>query len=278
MSRKQWFVVGFACLFLIVLGFFGKRTSSSKVDMPIVDSNAVLTTEQIITSAKNELNENQLQVLTALENSVVRGNVQEQQINTYKQISRLWIDSFHRPDLANYYRGEAAKLEKSEKNLSFAALFFLEDLLIEQNPARQKWLAEEAQTLFEQGLELNPDNDSLKVGLGACYLFGGTSSTPMQGVSLIKGVADKNPDNLFARMMLGLGNIKNGQLDKAVEYFQYILSREPDNLEAAFNMAETFERKGDKVNAIKWYKTIRDKIEVPEAKKELDNRISSLEN
>ncbi len=278
MSKKQWIVAGFSCSLLILLGFFGKRTSSAPAESPIIDSNAVLTTEQIISGAKKELNETQLQILTALENSVVRGNVQEQQINTYKQISRLWIDSFHRPDIANYFRGEAAKLEKSEKNLSFAALFFLEDLLLEQNSARQKWLAGEAQTLFEKGLAINPENDSLKVGLGACYLFGGTSSTPMQGVSLIKGVADKNPDNLFARMMLGLGNIKNGQLDKALEYFQYILSREPDNLEAAFNLAETYERKGDKTNAIKWYKTIRDKIEVPEAKKELDNRISSLEN
>ncbi len=278
MSRKQWLVVGFACLILIGLGFFGKRTSPFVAALPIEDSNAALSTTQIISSAKKILNENQLQVLTALENSVVRGNVQEQQINAYKQIAKLWIDSFHRADLANYYRGEAAKLEKSEKNLSFAALFFLEDLLLEQNPARQKWLAGEAQTLFEKGLEINPDNDSLKVGLGACYLFGGTSSTPMQGVSLIKGVADKNPDNLFARMMLGLGNIKNGQLDKALEYFEYILTRDPDNLEAAFNLAETFEQKGDKGNAIKWYKTIREKIEVPEAKKELDNRISSLEN
>lgn len=277
MSKKQWIVAGSACTLLFLLGFLGKRTGPVEATAEQTAPNAAYTTAQLLTDAKKGLSAAQVQTLTALENSVVRGNVKEQQINAFIRLSSLWIDSFHRPDLANYYRGEAAKLENSEKKLSFAALFFLEDLLIQQDPSRQKWLAGEAKTLFEKGLEINPENDSLKVGLGACYLFGGISDAPMQGVTLLKEVADKNPDNLFARMMLGLGNIKNGQYDKAMEYFQYIISREPDNLEAVFNLAETCERKGDKTSAIKWYKVVRDKIEVPEAKKELDSRIHSLE-
>lgn len=277
MTKKQWVVIGLACTLLLTLGFLAERKGPAETTTEKPASNAAFTTEQLLTDARKSLNADQLQKVTALENSVVRGNVKEQQVNAFRQLSSLWIDSFHRPDLANYYRGEAAKLENSEKTLSFAALFFLEDLLLEQDPARQKWLAGEAKTLFEKGLEINPGNDSLKVGLGACYLFGGISDAPMQGVTLIKGVADKNPEDLFSRMMLGMGNIKNGQFDKAIEYFQYIINRDSNNLEAVFNLAETYERKGNKISAIKWYKTVRDKIEIPEAKKELDSRIHSLE-
>ena len=39
----------------------------------------------------------------------------------------------------------------------------------------QNWLATNAKDLFERALEVNPDNDSSKIGLGACYIFGNIS-------------------------------------------------------------------------------------------------------
>ncbi len=71
-----------------------------------------------------------------------------------------------------YYTGEAAKLENSEKSLTFAAQLFLQTLRGQDNPALNSWMATDAKELFEKALELNPDNDSSKVGLGASYIFG----------------------------------------------------------------------------------------------------------
>jgi hypothetical protein len=48
-------------------------------------------------------------------------------------------------------------------------------------------------------------------------------------------------------------------------------------MEAALNLAETFDQKGDKVNAVKWYKIVKEKIPNPEAQKELDTRIKALQ-
>ena len=55
-----------------------------------------------------------------------------------------------------------------------------------------------------------------------------------------------------------------------------ILLKEPENLEAIFNIAETFELKGDKTNAVIWYQKARDIIKVPDAKIALDKRIMEL--
>ena len=77
-------------------------------------------------------------------------------------------------------------------------------------------------------------------------------------------------------MVLGMGGKKSGQYDKAIERFKIVLNKEPENLEAIFNIAETFELKGDKTNAVIWYQKARDIIKVPDAKIALDKRIMEL--
>src|SRR6478736_2661245 len=66
--------------------------------------------------------------VSKLENSISRGDVKEQQIKVYNQLSSFWEDSVHLHDLHNYYTSESAKLVNSEKNLTFAAQLMLSDL------------------------------------------------------------------------------------------------------------------------------------------------------
>ena len=61
-------------------------------------------------------------------------------------------------------------------------------------------------------------------------------------------------------------------LDKAWDFFG-----SPANLQAIFNLAETFEKKGDKANAVLWYRKAQGIINIPEAKQELEQRIESLQ-
>ena len=87
-------------------------------------------------------------------------------------------------------------------------------------------------------------------------------------------------DALFVQSLpyqIGAGGIRSGQLDKAIERFQIIVNKQPDNLEAIFHLAETYDRKGDKVNAVKWYQQAVGLINVPEAKKEIEERIKALQ-
>ena len=118
----------------------------------------------------------------------------------------------------------------------------------------QHWLATQAKELFEIALKLNPQNDSSKIGLGACYMFGNISENPMQGILAIKEIADKNPNNIYAQMMLGLGGVQSGQYDKAIERFLNVVKKQPDNIEAILNLAQVYDRQSDKANAVKWYK------------------------
>jgi len=167
-------------------------------------------------------------------------------------------------------------LENIEKNLTFAAHLFLDNLRGQSDVQLKSWMATRARELFEKILELNPGNDSAKVGLGSCYIFGGMGPNPMQGILMIREVAERDPHNMYAQMMLGIGGVMTGQFDKAIDRFKKVIDHQPGNLEAILNLAEAYEQKGDKASAIQWYERSKQLIKNPEIQKELDARINSL--
>ena len=273
-------MVGVAVVAFVLLYFLGntippKKAAPAKTGEQHDDHQAI-SFDELLLKAKARISPDQNTRLLQLENSVKRGDVKDQQIHVYHQLARFWADSAHLFEPYAYYSAEAAKLENSEKSLTFAAHQFLERLMEARDPAMQNWLATNAKVLFEKAIALNPANDSSKIGLGACYLFGNISDNPMQGILPVREIAQKNPGNLFAQMILGLGGKKSGQFYKAIERFTIIVQQQPDNIEAVFNLAECYEEKGDKANAVKWYEAVKKLVKVPEAQKEIDKRITEL--
>ncbi len=280
MKKQQFILLSGGFILLIVLYFFGNTTAPVSATSSSVNSdkaNSGVTTTEVLNAAKKNITAQQSAYLTQLENSVVRGNVKAQQIRIYRQLAAYWQDTLRQQTIAAYYFGEEAKLENSEKNLNFAARLLLVHLMAEDNPAMQNWLATNAKVLFEKSLQINPANDSVRIELGACYIFGNISNTPMEGILKIKQVADKDPSNMYAQLILGLGDIKSGQYDKAAERLQLVTEKEPNNLQAVFNLAETYERKGDKANAVAWYRKAQNIVSLPEAKREIEEKIRTLQ-
>jgi tetratricopeptide (TPR) repeat protein len=280
-KNKYLALIGFGLVLFSTLYFFGqtippKKESPRQEATSEAPSTEEISFDQILAASKQKLTQQQLQRVQQLENAVVRGDVQSQQIGVYHQLARFWKDSAKSFLPAAYYTAQAAKLENIEKNLTFAAHLFLDNLRGQSDPGLKAWMAGNAKELFEKILKLDPSNDSAKVGLGSCYVFGNIGPSPMQGILMIREVADRNPDNLYAQMMLGVGGVMTGQFDKAIDRFKKVIDRQPDNLEAILNLAEAYEQKGDKKLAIEWYERSKTLIKNPEFLKELDNRINSL--
>jgi cytochrome c-type biogenesis protein CcmH/NrfG len=167
-------------------------------------------------------------------------------------------------------------LENSEKSLTFAAHFFLDNARKQEDEGLKKWMANESKQLFEKALVLDPGNDSLKVGLGSCYIFGDIAENPMEGIMMIREVAERDPSNMYAQYVLGVGGMMSGQLDRAIERFALVAKNQPENLEVQLMLAEAYERKGDAANAVKWYESVKTRVSNPEIIQELDKRIQSL--
>ena len=282
MKKPQWITLATALILVAILYMFGRVVPEKKANttrQPDLADNPV-SIDSILFDAKKRLDATQIVRLNALENSVIRGNVNEQKLKAYHQLAHFWADTGQIFEPYAWYEGEAARLENSEKSLTFAAHLFLQNMRGENDQPLRTWKALEAKDLFERSLKINPQNDSSIIGLGACYIFGGISATPMEGILKVRAVADKDSSNIFAQEVLGHGSMYSGQYDKAIARFEtvYRLSKknEDTQLEACLMLAEAYERKADRLSAINWYKKSLMLIKNQEVKKEVNKRIDEL--
>jgi predicted Zn-dependent protease len=276
LKTQQFILLAGATVLFCIIFFFGKTTPPRKAGTQPTAAANTYNIEKVLDASRAQLTEDQRTRLAQLENSVVRGNVKDQKADIYRQIAAFYRDSAHLLLPYAYYTGQAAKLENSEKSLTFAARFFLENARKQDDEGLKKWMANESKELFEKALVIDPGNDSLKVGLGSCYIFGNIADNPMQGIMMIREVAERDPNNMYAQLMLGIGGLMSGQLDRAIERLSVVTTKEPNNLEAKIMLAETYERKGDKQNAVKWYESVKSQINNPEIVQEIDKRIQAL--
>jgi len=289
MIRQQYLVAGSGVLVLLALYFFGQtvpphpKPNVAMAGVAGAPSVKSIGLQEILQASQARLTPAQLSYVNRLQHSVVRGDVQAQQLNADRQLADFWKDSVSDGFLLYaYYTGEAAKLEKSEKKLTFAAQLFLQSLRGQDNPALNGWMATDAKELFEKALELNPDNDSSKVGLGASYIFGSQAGNPMevmQGIQRILEVAHRDSTNMYAQLMLGWGGLESGQFDKAIERLTTVVQHQPANIEAILLLAEVHQQKGEKADAVKWYEAAKKVLgnQDPEMVREIDTRIKSLQ-
>jgi tetratricopeptide (TPR) repeat protein len=280
LKKQQLILVSSGVVLLCFIYFFGNTIPPKKGPGAVAAAAGTkeISFTTILDASKQQLSPAQQAHVAQLETAVVRGDVKDQQIKVYKQLADFWKDSAHLLIPYAYYSAQAAKLENSQKSLTFAAQFFLEGIRRQENADLQRWMASEAKELFEKALQIDPGNDSLKIGLGSCYLLGNISESPMQGIMMIREVAEKNPENMYAQFMLGLGGIISGQYDKAIDRLLKVVQHQPDNIEAILMLAEAYERQNDKANAVKWYLTGKKQIKNADIAKEIDERIKLLGN
>lgn len=286
MKKSQWISAGVALLAVIIIFFFARTTPTKKnIVQETHDEHdghdhgpaaADYTTDTILAKAREHLNTEQLNRLAQLEASITRGDVKTQQLEVYHQLSHFWGDSMGIFAPYAWYEAEAARLENSEKTLTFAARLFLENAKEEQSAPLRKWEALQAKDLFERSLKINPANDSARVGIGETYLFGGISDQPMTGITMIRDVVQKDSTNLYGQMALARGAMVSGQIDRAVERLVLVNRIDSSNVEAILMLAEIFERKQDKQEAASWYEKSLGVISREDVKTEIRKRIAEL--
>ena len=278
MNKAQWLTIVIGVLVVAALFYYG-RTGPYKGEIPKNSQTSgpnEITTDSILFHVRETLSPAQIKWMNDLEQSVIRGDVKKQKLEVYHQLAHFWKDSARIFEPYAWYESEAARLENSEKSLTFAAHLYLENLRNEENDRLKKWKALQAKDLFERSLRINDKNDSTIVGLGACYIFGNIADNPMEGILKVRQVVERDSTNIYAQLVLGHGSLISGQYDKAIDRFVKVATLKPQNLEAILMLAEVYERKADKANAIKWYSNALPLATNPNMKAALEKRIDEL--
>lgn len=281
MNKYQWITAGTAVTLLILIFAFRDLTPPKKAATANPEAMAsTLSIDSILVHAREGLTPDQLNRISLLEKSVGRGDVSEQQLHIYHQLARFWQDTARNFLVSTWYRAEAARLENSEKNLTFAAHLLLDSLREEPNGMIRQWEALQAKELFERALKINPENDSTRIGLGTVYLFGNIADNPMQGIQMIREVINRDSTNIYGQMMLGYGSAFSGQYDKAADRFEKVLSIDKTNMEAVLmlvRIGEAYEKEGKTTEAVSLYEKALPLLR-EDWKPELKKRIDELRN
>ena len=194
--------------------------------------------------------------------------------SVFIRLSRVWARNGVNT-VAAYYIAKSAKLENSEKKLTFAGRNFLGLMENEGSPSVMAWEAREAVSCLEQSIKIAPDDEETKLGLATGYIEG--TGEPMRGVQILLAITREKPDDIPANLLLGRMSIQSGQFEKAVGRFQTILKLEPANKEALYYLATAYEGTGDKKKAIELLEQLKRLVaDNKDFSKEIDQHINSL--
>jgi predicted Zn-dependent protease len=229
--------------------------------------------DSFLVAGKKALAQHALGELQAVDQQLRSVKDSVQMAGVFDEYGKIWQEHKNLP-LAAYYYSLAAKLENSEKKLTFAAQLFLD--LARNEPAGdlQHWEAESATAAFAQSLEINPDNDTVRLGLAECYFGTGEA---MKGVAVIKEITKKDPEHTAANLLLGQQGLISQQFAKAQQRFETVLKKDPSNLEAMLGLAEAYRGQGQNGKAVSLLQECKKQIKNPAFAQDIDNYIKSIQ-
>lgn len=223
--------------------------------------------DSLLSAAKMKLSPATQSAIAQQENAITRGNVKEQKIQAAEALGKLWQKQKY-PGIAAHYFAESGKLENSQKKLNFAAHLYTEALHDEKNPNVKQLFAQEAIGCYQHLLSNFSDNDTVRLDLAAMYING--SGETMKGIEQLLSIVRKDSTNIPANMVLGKMAIESGQLDKAIQRGNTILSVDKENVEAIMFLAEAHKRKGDPQKAKELLGKAKDIMNNPDFAKDVD--------
>jgi predicted Zn-dependent protease len=245
LHKKQLASIIIAVLCVVGLYFFGNINQPKKsFEQQQQQMAATLTADDLVKQLLQSATPTQKKSLEVLQQELAKATTTEQKTAVYNKMARFFQTEFDNEELTAFYSAEELKLVNSQKNLKFAANFILGDVINFEGPTQNRaFRAEIAKGLFEKALETEPNNDSLKIGLGGCIMHGATSPNPMKGTEMVLEIARRDTMNAFAQKMLGYGGLVSGQLDKALPRFVKAFELDNKDTSLALRIA---------INAKKW--------------------------
>ena len=278
MKNNQFLFLLVAIGLIGLIYFFGstkppQNTTSKTADHANTEAiSATFSFDSLKTVFLNQMNTKNASTITNLEKQLTNSTTALQS-GVYDKLVRLW-KAADKLNMAAYYFGEKAKLENSEKNLNFAGQLHLD--LMHEAPYQglQIWEAKQAISCFDQSLQSNPNNDTVKMALASCFIQG--VGETMKGVQILLGIVKEHPDHVPANILLGKMAVQSQQFDKAIVRLERLKTIEPKDTEVLYFLAEAYKGKGEKEKAIVLFEQCKKLVNNPAFSKDIDTYINSF--
>jgi len=139
--------------------------------------------------------------------------------------------------------------------------------------AKQNVMASKTQEFYARVLKENPKNLEVKTKMAMTYL---SSSSPMQGIMMLREVLAEDPKNEAALFNLGMLSIQSGQYDKAIDRLEELVKINPKHTQGQLLLGIALMNKGEKMKAKEQFQKVKDMDKDPSVQATADSYLKDL--
>lgn len=219
------------------------------------------------------------EAVAQLENLAAAARNKDQKVQLLDSLVKLWDDN-RKPTASAVVSQQLAEASGKASDWYAAADRYMVATRFVKEETQKKQLYESATAAFEKTLQLEPENLDAKAGLGVSLVesAGLTGQPPMKGIALLREVVAKDSTHINAQLNLGYFAIQSGQFDKALARFETVKRVKPEFIEVNLYIADTYEKMGNKTEAIKNLEVYKSKLSDPVLVVEVDKYINELKS
>lgn len=276
MLKSQYIIVSIGIIGVIGLFLLPKSVVSTKnkaIENPTVDTKIT----EVDTTTQSEVTENHQVTLTSEQNArlnILRNRFYKASTENEKYAYLDSLIAIYRPvnllDSIAFYADALPNQFPNTRTLMTAGDAYYEVFSFAMSEQKVKSAAQKAKTYYEKILADEPNNLEAKVKLGVTYTI---TATPMQGITMIRSVLDKDPDNQLALFNLGLLSMQSGQYDKAVGRFERLMQLNPKDANSCMLLAQSLINLGKQEEAIKKLETLKTNLSDTQVDREMKARV-----
>jgi tetratricopeptide (TPR) repeat protein len=148
-------------------------------------------------------------------------------------------------DSAAWFAEEASKFFNTTESWIKTGDHYYQAYSFALDQARQNELAGKAREFFEKVLAADPKNLDIKTKLAMTYV----STSPMQGVTMLREVLAEDPKNESALLNMGMLSIQSGQYARAVERLEELVNINPNHTQGQLLLGIALMNTGEKAKA-----------------------------
>lgn len=218
------------------------------------------------------LSETQVVIVDKLRNNFLN-STDLQKKRTFADSLAVLFKQASQFDTAAYYREEIAKLFPGVETWTSAGNAYYDAFSFATDGNKAGQMGEKARMYYQKVLEKDPEQLAVKANMAMTYV---ATSSPMQGITLLREILQKDPQNELAMFNLGLLSMQSGQYDKAIERFEQILTKNPANDQAKFYLGISHAEAGHTAEAKKLLKEVKASNQDPVVQSTADEYLKKL--